>query len=88
MPTAIRSSVLMSSPRTISPDTACEALTTVPTSSCSTGADRRRRGNGAAFAQPWVALVELLHLAERPQRAKQLRIHQMGARGGRGPAAM
>src|SRR5882757_4849880 len=52
-------------------------------------ADRRRRRRRRRFiAQPRVALVELLHLADcPPTRKTTARILQMGACGGRGPAA-
>src|SRR5258708_14913968 len=52
-------------------------------------ADRRRLQRRRRFlAQPRVALVELLHLAEcPPARKAAARALQMGACGGRGPAA-
>ena len=76
-------SVSITLPSSISPDTACEALTTVPTSSCSTGASivaaRRRRSR--FLAQFRVALVELPHLAEAaPAQIATARGFAMGVR--------
>ena len=79
--TAIRSSVLMSLPRTISPDTACEALTTVPTSSCSTGAPMVAvaRCGDWCLAEMRVQLFELPHLADRaPAEIATPRVPQIG----------
>ena len=57
----------MSLARTISLESACEALTTVSTSNCPTGAPivEAVRSGKALLAQARVAFVELLHLAER-----------------------
>ena len=71
----------MSLSRTISPDTACEALTTVSTSSCSTGAPMVAvaRCGDWCLAEMRMKLFELPHLAERaPAKIAAPRIPQIG----------
>jgi hypothetical protein len=65
--TAIRMSFSISLGRTISLESACEALTTVSTSNCPTGVPIVAVGEaGISFlVQARIAFVELLHLAVR-----------------------
>ena len=65
--TAIRMSFSISLRRTISLESACEALTTVSTSNCLTGVPIVEvvEAGSSFLVQARVAFVELLHLAER-----------------------